>query len=160
MLVLGIDPGDKESGYVIWDSNKKRIVKQNIIPNKVLLEKVLTPHNISKIDAFAIEMIASYGMVVGKTIFDTCVWIGKFTQRIEDNNESVSLIYRKQITKWHCKNANADDALLRKYLIAKFGDPCDHTSITKDVRSHTWSALAVATFYSEFKEYQASLARI
>ena len=32
---------------------------------------------------FAIEMIGHYGtgMPAGKTVFDTCVWIGRFTER-------------------------------------------------------------------------------
>ena len=37
-------------------------------------------------------MIASYGMPVGKEVFDTCVWIGKFA---EASGMKESYIYRK-----------------------------------------------------------------
>ena len=81
-FIFAIDPGNIESGWAILNEILKPIEfgKTN---NEALLEKIVTrnfkypgaPH-------FAIEMVAHYGtgMPAGKTVFDTCVWIGRFWQ--------------------------------------------------------------------------------
>lgn len=65
-----------------------------------------------------IEMIASYGMPVGKEVFDTCVWIGKFA---EASGMKESYIYRKDEKMNICHSMKAKDSNIRQALIDRFG---------------------------------------
>uniref|UniRef100_UPI002B1CB0B9 hypothetical protein n=1 Tax=Pseudomonas marginalis TaxID=298 RepID=UPI002B1CB0B9 len=66
-------------------------------------------------DYFAIEMIASYGMAVGATVFDTCVWIGRFIEQA--NFDSYQYIYRKDEKMNLCGTMRAKDTNIRQALI-------------------------------------------
>lgn len=63
-------------------------------------------------------MIASYGMPVGKEVFETCVWIGKFA---EASGMKESYIYRKDEKMNICHSMKAKDSNIRQALIDRFG---------------------------------------
>ena len=46
-----------------------------------------------------IEHVSSYGMRVGQTTFDTCVWIGRFMECALRGGLYVKLMYRKDVKK-------------------------------------------------------------
>lgn len=73
-------------------------------------------------DLLVIEMIASYGMPVGKEVFDTCVWIGKFIQTVEDRKMQAKYIYRKDEKMNICHSMKAKDSNIRQALIDRFGE--------------------------------------
>ncbi len=66
-------------------------------------------------------MIASYGMAVGKTVFDTCVWIGRFKEIADFNSVDVEHIYRKDEKMNICHSMKAKDSNIRQALIDRFG---------------------------------------
>ncbi|MGH7470492.1 MAG: hypothetical protein ACRENP_21310 [Longimicrobiales bacterium] len=74
MLILAIDPGPEESGLVFFDAGV--VHKSATLPNREVLDLV---RNCSGA-RLAIEMVASFGMAVGKEVFETVRWIGRFQQ--------------------------------------------------------------------------------
>lgn len=71
-------------------------------------------------EELVIEMIASYGMPVGKEVFETCVWIGRF---IQAHSSKYRLVYRADVKMHLCHSMKANDATIRQALIDRFGAP-------------------------------------
>lgn len=138
--LLAIDPGTTESGYCAL--NGGRIVFSGVLPNEDVLD-LLRPEFA---DDCAIEMIASYGMAVGREVFETCVWIGRFSEawRSRSGNRP-ALVYRRDVKLHLCGNARAKDANIRQSLIDLIGPQGTKKAPgpTYGVRSHAWAALAV-----------------
>ena len=151
-FIFAIDPGNIESGWAILDEILKPIEfgKTN---NETLLEKIIT-HNFKYPDAphFAIEMVAHYGtgMPAGKTVFDTCVWIGRFWQTTGYIPHR-RMIYRKDEKITLCGNMKAKDANISQALRDRFGEkgtkknPGWFYGVGKDV----WTAIAVGVCYHD-----------
>lgn len=79
MRILAIDPGTTESGYVLRDTeNADSAAITKGIGDNEHIKSMLINMSVEHIDLLLIEMIASYGMAVGKDVFETCVWIGQF----------------------------------------------------------------------------------
>ncbi len=135
MKLLAIDPGNEQSAIVAM--NGREIISGNIHKNDELLTLLsdFDKHHL------AIEMIASYGMPVGKTVFETCVWIGRFIEG-DKNKDSFSLVYRKDIKMHLCGTMRAKDAHIRQALIDRHGK-------VKGFKKDIWSALALATYWTD-----------
>lgn len=141
MRVLAIDPGTTISGYVLFDGT---VLDAGVIDNTVLIDRL---HTFEDVDMLAIEMIASYGMAVGKEVFETCVMIGRFIERWKIlKNLPCDLIYRRDVKLNLCGSVRAKDANIRQSLIDLLGKPGTkkQPGPTFGVTSHAWSALAVA----------------
>lgn len=152
--VLAVDPGSEQSAWMLYDGS--RAISFGIQDNYTLLERLRdgdlhgesTPY-----DPLAIEMIASYGMPVGREVFETCVWIGRFIQAWSGPHE---LIYRREVKLHLCGQARAKDPNIRAALIDRFGPGREKAVGTKrspgplyGVAADVWSALAVAVTYSD-----------
>ena len=146
MRVLAIDPGTTQSGYAHMEDG--RVIDSGILDNDELLSYLQG----SDADAsLAIEMIASYGMAVGKEVFETCVWIGRFMQMWQTSNKPATLIYRRDVKLHLCGSVRAKDANIRQALIDKLGPQGTKANQgpTYGVKSHAWAALAVAVTFAE-----------
>jgi hypothetical protein len=152
MTTLAIDPGTTESGWVLFDG--ERVVDSGVLSNGEMLEKVIFhAHWIHGAETLAIEMIASYGMPVGREVFETCVWIGRFVQ-VWRTPEAVRLVYRKDVKLHLCGSPRAKDPNVRQALIDLFpatgGGKCPQIGIKSKpgplfgVSTHAWPALGVA----------------
>ena len=145
-MLLAIDPGTTESGWCVFDG--ARVIDSGVESNALLVKNLhLLQHN-----TLAIEMVASYGMAVGKEVFETVRWIGRFQQAWREP-DAVRLIYRRDVKMLLCGSARAKDANIRQALIDKLGP----VGLKKTpgplygVKSHAWSALAVAVTAWETK---------
>lgn len=149
-LIFSIDPGNVYSAYSILD------IEQGLKPirfGKVMNEEMLKviEEEIAQIKYFPIEMVASYGMPVGATVFETCVWIGRFIQAVTERSKvNPIFVYRKDEKMALCHSMKAKDGNIRQALIDRFGvvgtkkNPGWFYGVSKDV----WSAIAVGvTFY-------------
>ena len=146
--VFAIDPGPEQSGWCYLVDGKPQ--RFGIISNKELLAYFLS----LKPDlTLAIEMVASYGMAVGATVFETCVWIGRFTQAWHEP-EQVRLIFRKTIATHICGRSKANGSEIRQALIDRFGKPGTKKApgLTYGITSHAWSAFAVAITAAEMSK--------
>ena len=79
MPIIAIDPGNVQSGYCVIDQKTLRPLEFGKIDNEELLKKLESAAKQGWRWA-VIEMVASYGMSVGRDVFDTTVWIGRFYQ--------------------------------------------------------------------------------
>lgn len=122
MRILAIDPGNTESGWALIDSDTRRPLEVGKIPNAEMLRICYGYGTVSLEleDVVAIEMVASYGMAVGKEVFETCVWIGRFREAVDSEWRDVSLIYRRDVKLHHCMSAKAKDANITQALVDRF----------------------------------------
>lgn len=145
LTVLALDPGTHQTGYVVFDG---RNVKQfGIEPNETIL-RWLKSDLFPAHDQVAIEMVACYGMAVGKEVFETCVWIGRFIERCES---TVRLVYRNQVKVHVCGSTKAKDTNVRQALIDKYG-PIGKKKCPGPLygmTSHVFAALGVADYSLE-----------
>jgi hypothetical protein len=152
-LILAIDPGSEYSAYV-WLDEYLHPYDFGKIPNAEMLDVILRSETTStKPVYFVIEMVACYGMAVGKEIFETCVTIGRFIQFAEERGffKKIDRIYRKEEKINLCGFMKAKDGNIRQALIDRFGPVGTKKNqgwfygVSKDV----WSAIAVGVTYSD-----------
>lgn len=141
--MIAIDPGTTHSGLVIYSRNGT-VTTSLVLENKDVFAEIRAYSNLP----VAIEMIASYGMAVGKEVFVTCLWIGRFIQCA--GADRVGLVYRKDVKLHLCGSPRAKDANVRQAIIDLYGGKAAAVGNKKQpgplyhVKSHAWSALAVA----------------
>jgi len=155
--ILAIDPGNIQSAYVVYDSGN--IIAFGIEENENLLKAVSGILNdFDGCGHMAIEMIASYGMPVGATVFETCLWIGRFIQAW---NAKYTKVYRKDVKMHLCNSMRAKDSNIRQAILDRYpasgggkvpqigikSKPGPLFGVSKDV----WAALGVAITFDEGK---------
>jgi len=145
-MILAIDSGTTQSAFVQFDESKNLIVDHGILPNPEMRQILIG----REYDLVALEMIASYGMPVGASTFETCLWIGRF---IELARTESRLVYRKDIKMHLCGSMRAKDGNVRQALIDLIGEQGTKKDKgpTYGISSHSWAALAVAVYTANNK---------
>lgn len=142
--VLAIDPGYEVSAYIRYDG--ARIIDHGIEANAGLLERLSREP-----DAYVtLEAIESYGMAVGREVFETVFWTGRLFEAATRRGADVSRLPRKAIKIHLCGTARATDSNLRVALCDRFGGS-ERAKGTKkaagplfQIKSHEWAALALS----------------
>ncbi len=154
-MILAIDPGPVESAYVLWDGS--RLFDFGKVPNARLLELLHSGRYMAHVEHCAIEMIASFGMPVGASVFETCVWIGRFMQVF--GADKCDRITRNTVKNHICHSSKARDGSVRQAIIDRFGGKeravgrKANPGILHGVAGDVWQALAVClTFFDQNKE--------
>ena len=149
-MLLAIDPGPEKSAYVIVSGKDDlRAVEFAKIDNDAML---------SRLDTLcaggmevAIERVASYGMAVGDSVFETVYWTGRYTQAALALGVRVTRVPRMAVKMHICHDSRAKDANIVRALKDRFGDkgtkvkPGWLYGFSKDC----WQAYALAVAFVE-----------
>ena len=148
--IFAIDPGNTFSAYILFTPEK--ILFKGKISNEELMLVLCTFRDEIVDCRLYIEGIASYGMAVGKEVFQTCIWIGRFMQ--EFGADKTEIVYRQAIKVHHCNSVRAKDGNIRQALIDKYGiqGVKKDQGFTYGINADIWSALAIATYVYETKK--------
>jgi hypothetical protein len=145
-MILAIDPGTEKSAILEWDGRvlgNKAIVENR----KVLMEIQRRP----EVEIYC-EWISSYGMRVGKEVFETCYWVGKFDQAsVVSVFSRFHRVKRIDVKRFHTGRPSSKDADVRGALIEKYGPPGLKASpgLTYGLTKDLWQAFALATYVTE-----------
>lgn len=156
-MLLAIDPGPELSAWLVYDRDSGRPLHFGKHPNESVLSVIASPP--VPCDQLAIEMVASYGMSVGATVFETCVWAGRFIQLwgmavpLYDKpaGDDARRLYRRDVKLHLCGSLRAKDTNIRAALIDRYGPGKDKAIGLKaspgplyGIKADCWAALAVA----------------
>lgn len=155
-MIVAIDPGPEESAWVLCDDEARRseyVVDFKKASNEKVLGDLEAIEKSYLKPTLVIEMIASYGMPVGKEVFETCCWIGRFQQHWKQlSGLEAFRTTRSEVKMELCERTQGvNDAVIRRRLIDLFG-PGKSKAIGKKknpgplygVSGDVWAALAVA----------------
>jgi hypothetical protein len=163
--LVAIDPGTEKSGVVVLDANGD-LHRFGLYSNEDLLWTlgVWGSRPEYKDARLAVEMVASYGMTVGREVFETVFWIGRFVERWNTHNKPWSLVYRRDIKLHLCGTARAKDSNIRQAILDMYprtGGGKTPQVGTKPkpgplygIKTHLWSALAIAIYAKDHPQDQ------
>ena len=148
MILFAIDPGSTESAYCMMGRDARPIAFAKV-PNP---DAVAVLRNYARsLTAVVIERVASYGMPVGREVFETCEWIGRFAQVASDLGLPVEYVFRQEEKLTVCKSPKANDATIRRALIDRFAShdlsngkgTKKHPDFFYGFKADCWSAFCV-----------------
>jgi hypothetical protein len=156
-VILAIDPGPTESAFLLYDPATREVGGFGKWKNERLVSALRKAEvgTFACVDVVVVEMIASYGMPVGREVFETCVVIG---QLLEAWGRESERLYRTTAKLHVCGNTRARDGNVRAALIDAFGGKAKAIGTSKDpgplhgVSGDVWAALAVAVTYADRTE--------
>ena len=163
MLILAIDPGSTQSAYLVYDTDAPLVFPQvcpsfDIMENEALCRAIavrVPPWAIASAEVLVLEQVEHYGagMPAGKTIFDTCIWMGRFLQAW---GGPYRLMPRREAKMHLCLSARGNDATVRAALMDRFGaDPIGtkkRRGVLYGIHKDIWAALALAVTYGHHAE--------
>ncbi len=158
--LLAIDPGNRESAYVVITTEDCWPMSFGKVPNDELLGLLANAYSEWRIDRAVIEMVASYGMAVGADVFETCVAIGRFTQALAFHGIVAEPIKRLPVKVHHCHSAKAKDSNIRQALVDRFAPgEANHGKGTAlrpgwfyGFKADIWAAYALAVYAADTTE--------
>lgn len=156
MNILAIDPGNVESGYCFIDEETYKPYDFGKVENDTIEQCVA----MTNIEHVVIEHIASYGMAVGKEVFDTCVEIGRLSMLADLKGIPCDYVYRRDEKLTICGSPKANDANIRRALIDRFAkhDLTNGKGTKADpdwfygFKADIWAAYAVGVTWLDMKK--------
>lgn len=147
LKVCGIDPGTEQTALVIW--NGKAVLDKRLIPNQNVIDYLATV----SCAAVACEHMQCYGMAVGKEVFETCYWIGKYWEVCDLMGLEWQRVYRSDVKSYWCHSPRASDSNVHAAIVDRLGAPGRKKTpgVTYGITKDLWSALAIAVRTHDLK---------
>ena len=160
MLIFAIDPGDKLSAFVVYDTHQRGFLHKGKVTNEELQQVIEGIKQSYWEPYFVIEYPQPIGQPMYTQLVDTIFWIGRFVQQW---GRQYTLLDRRHIKKNLCGRASGmGDKNVRAAIISRFSDhpalgggkqpeigtkklPGPLYGVSKDI----WAALAVALTYED-----------
>ena len=154
MTIYAIDPGTEESALVEMHNQQ---VTGDLFPNVALLA-FLRSHAFAAEAHLVIEQIESFGMAVGKEVFETVFWAGRFAEAWDIRGGTWSMLPRRRVKLTLCGSMRAKDTNIRQALIDRYGGPAcaKKGGPLAGIKSHLWSALALAVTFQDTQRQEAT----
>jgi hypothetical protein len=154
MTLYGLDPGTTQSalGWVTAVSPAQGMIWSN--PD--LLAALRRGSGAAQPAILVIEQIEGMGMAVGREVFETVCWAGRFCEAWEAHGWPVVWLTRRAVKLHLCGTSRAKDTNVRQALLDRYGGK----AATKKggplygMKSHLWSALALAVTYRETQDQE------
>lgn len=143
MNIISVDPGHQVTALVQW--NGVEIIRSLFLQHEHVRDFLRTQGGFA--DVIAIETVSSYGMPVGKEVFETVRETGRYIQVCADNDFNVILPTRQQVVIHLCRRMGGDSAV-RAAIIERFGQPGTKKApgITYGLKRDLWQAFGVGVY--------------
>ena len=159
-LILSVDPGPVQSAYLLYDPEAMTYplvaLTSGKVENAVLRQRLRTDKILSCAPVLVIEKVEHYGMPVGREVFDTVFWSGRFVEAWGGSYGAgpCALLPRREVKLHLCRSPKATDATIRQALLDQFGGK-EHAIGKKKapgplygIHKDLWSCLALAVTYA------------
>ena len=159
-MIFSIDPGNKMTTALASEIDAQKypshVVFTEVVPLRMLRDVrnaaiLIEIDKLPKGTTVLIEDIESFGMAVGREVFRTAQWAGRFEERAEANGLEVMYVKRSDVKVTLCHNRAAKDGNIRAALIDLYGGTKELAIGLKATpgplygfADHAWSALAIA----------------
>lgn len=160
MRILSIDQGNELSAFCVLKYNASgeiEFLEKGKIPNAELRDKIIS--NELLFEKMVIEGIECFGMPVGKTVFETCYWAGRYMEIASYLNIPYYIVTRREEKLHLCGNMRVRDTNIRQALIQRFAKfdfkngkgTKNNRDVFYGVKADIWSAIAIGVTFLETK---------
>lgn len=160
-LTLAIDPGTRESGWVLYDPREPKHPLREFAkePNPIIFKRLIEGY-FSRREQYpdiVIEHFVSYGRILADDSLETICWATRFeTAAWFTTGHVPHLVTRRWVKSYICDDHRANDAAIRRALTERFGPDRKRAVGMKanpgplyGLKADCWQALAVAITYCE-----------
>lgn len=161
--ILAIDPGNEQSAFCLCSPNLKPLhfgKYRNRHGDEFIKELIsaIKEENLRASDmVIVIENIESFGMPVGRTVLDTCIYIGELKREFEGRGYPVEYVFRHEEKMAICHSPKANDATIKQALIDRFAPNTSNygkgnkksPGFFYGFKADCWSAFAQAVTYHD-----------
>lgn len=157
MKLAALDPGHVRSALVVMDGD--RVEHAEMLENGRMLTSLWAVRRETPDMRLVIEQIESFGMAVGREVFETVFWCGRFAEFW--GIDRVERFPRRLVKTTLCRTSRATDANVRQALIDHYGPGKEIAIGTKSkprplygIKADLWAALAVGFTFPRYQQEQ------